>query len=148
VLGLDQASKALAVAGLANGPVHLVGPFRLELTYNSGMAFSLFSGLTVPIVALVVVLLAVLGRFARRLASRPAAVGVGMVLGGALGNLVDRLARPHGAVVDFIYSGFWPTFNLADAAIVCGVALAAATLWRGTRRPEGSAAGDGALGAP
>ena len=69
--------------------------------------------------------------FGRTVPSTSAAVGVGMILGGAIGNLADRLFRGHhGAVVDFIYSGFWPTFNLADASIVCGCAVLALALWR------------------
>jgi signal peptidase II len=133
VLALDQITKALAVSRLPFGPVELVGPLRLELVYNSGVAFSLLSGLTVPIVLVVVALIALLTRFARSVPSFPAAAGIGMVIGGALGNLVDRLLRAHGQVVDFIYTGFWPTFNLADASIVCGGAVVAVALWRAGR---------------
>ncbi len=150
VLALDQVTKAIAVDRLANGPVQLIGPFRLELAFNSGIAFSLFSGLTLPIVLVVLALLAVLTRFARTVATRPAAVAVGMVLGGALGNLADRLLRAHGQVVDFVYSGFWPTFNLADAAVVIGAAILSVSIWRSgarTRHGQPERAG-GAAPAP
>jgi signal peptidase II len=133
VVVLDQVSKAFAVARLASHPVELAGPLRLELAYNRGMAFSLLSGFTVPIVIVVVVLLLLLGQFARRVPSYPAALAVGMMIGGALGNLADRVFRPHGEVVDFLYTGVWPTFNLADASIVCGGALLAVSLWRSAK---------------
>lgn len=145
VLAVDQVTKALAVSRLSAGPVGLLGPLRLELAYNRGVAFSLLSGLTVPIVLLVLVLVAVLTRFARSVPSIPAALAVGAVLGGALGNLADRLVRPHGEVVDFLYTGFWPTFNLADAAIVVGGCVLALSWWRHSREAP-SAAGPGADG--
>ncbi len=135
VLALDQVTKALAVARLTSGPVELFGPVRLELAYNRGVAFSLLSGLTVPIVLVVLALVLLLTRFARSVPTRPAAVAVGMVIGGALGNLVDRLLRPHGEVVDFVYTGVWPTFNVADASIVCGGILLAVSLWHVGRAP-------------
>jgi signal peptidase II len=134
----DQVTKSLAVARLSAGPIHLIGPFALALTYNTGVAFSIGTGLTLPIVVIVVVLMAVVAWFGRTVPNSAAAIGVGMILGGAIGNLADRLFRGHhGAVVDFIYSGFWPTFNLADASIVCGSILLGVALWRttATRRP-------------
>ncbi len=72
--------------------------------------------------------------------SHLAAVAVGLILGGAVGNLADRLFRGHhGAVVDFLYSGFWPTFNVADTCIVVGSFLLALRLWRSERRLDGRA---------
>lgn len=131
VLALDQLTKSLAVADLRKGPVHLVGPLSLELTYNTGIAFGLGSGLGDLIVVGVVLLVGVLVLAARGARTRTRAVAFGLVLGGALGNLADRVLRGrHGAVVDFIHTGFWPTFNLADSAIVCGTALVALSLWR------------------
>lgn len=56
-------------------------------------------------------------------------VSLGMILGGAMGNLMDRLVRPAGAVVDFIDIGFWPIFNIADMSIVVGVCILAYYLW-------------------
>ena len=136
-LALDQITKALAVAHLGARPVELVGPLRFVLVYNTGVAFSLLSGLTVPIVLVVVALIGLLTRFARTVPSYTAAAGIGLVIGGALGNLADRLLRPHGEVVDFIWTGFWPTFNVADACIVCGGAVVAVALWRAGRAGEG-----------
>lgn len=139
VVAADQVTKSLAVSHLSSGSVHLFGPFALELSYNTGIAFSIGTGLGLPIVLVVVVIVAVVAWFGRTAPNLAVAVALGMVLGGAVGNLCDRIFRGHhGAVVDFIYSGFWPTFNLADAAIVCGCAVLAVALWRsgGSERKE------------
>jgi signal peptidase II len=131
VVAADQVTKTLAVERLSSGPVHLLGPLSFQLAYNSGIAFSLGSGLTLPIVLVVGVLVVLLVWFGRGVPSTPGAIGVGLVLGGAIGNLADRLLRGHGgAVVDFVRVGFWPTFNVADAAIVCGCGTLAVVLWR------------------
>ncbi|MGH9169267.1 MAG: signal peptidase II [Acidimicrobiales bacterium] len=138
VIAIDQITKSLAVAHLSppHGRVHLLGPFYLALSYNSGVAFSLGVGFTVPIVIVVVCLVAAIAWFARGAVTTSSAVAFGMILGGALGNLSDRLFRGnHGSVVDFIYSGFWPTFNVADASIVVGCILVAISYWRSSRIP-------------
>lgn len=138
-LALDQVTKSLAVAQLQSHSVHIVGPIWLRLEYNSGVAFSIGTGLTGPIIVVVVVLVAAVAWFARRVPTTPAAVGVGLILGGAVGNLSDRVFRGHhGAVVDFIYTRYWPTFNLADASIVCGCFLLAISVLRseGRARPK------------
>jgi signal peptidase II len=126
VLLLDQLTKVWAVAALEDGPVELVGPLSFRLHRNTGAAFSLFTGITPVLAVLAVVLTVVLVRLGSRATDGVTAVGLAVVLGGALGNLVDRLARDpgflEGAVVDFIrYEGF-PTFNVADSAITLGVA--------------------------
>ena len=124
VLALDQATKTWALHALADGPTHLWWRLRLVLALNSGAAFSLGTGLTPFLVAGVVVLLVVLLLLSRHVASRPAAVAMGLVLGGALGNLTDRLIRHnHRAVIDWIDFKGWPTFNVADTAVVCGAIL-------------------------
>ena len=141
VVVADQVTKSLAVSRLSTGSIHLIGPFALALAYNTGIAFSIGSGLTLPIVLIVVVVVALVAWFGRTVPNSAAAVGVGMILGGAVGNLADRLFRGHhGAVVDFIYSGFWPTFNLADASIVSGCVVLGMVIWRitATRRPPES----------
>jgi len=131
VVTCDQVTKSLAVSRLAGRSVHLIGPFAFELSYNTGVAFSIGTGLTLPIVLIVAVAVALVAWFGRTVPNTAAAVGVGLILGGATGNLADRLFRGHhGAVVDFIYSGFWPTFNVADASIVCGCVLLGIALWR------------------
>jgi signal peptidase II len=147
-LAADQITKSLAVEYLRSGPVHLFGPFSFALSYNSGIAFSVGVGLTVPIVLVVVVVIGLLVWFARSVPSRPAAVAVGLVLGGAVGNLSDRFFRGHGgAVVDFIHSTFWPTFNVADSCVVCGCFLLAGTVI--FQRPAGApAAGNAPTGGP
>lgn len=128
-LTADQVTKSLAVEYLSAGPVHLFGPFSLALSYNSGIAFSVGVGQTAPIVLIVVVTIGLLVWFARSVPSLPAAVAVGLVLGGAIGNLSDRFFRGHGgSVVDFIHSTFWPTFNVADSCVVCGCLLLAGTV--------------------
>lgn len=123
-LTLDQVTKSLAERDLTNGPVHLVGSLSLTLTYNRGAAFSLAQGLTGWLIVVGIVLVIVLLLASRRLPSFPAAVAVGLMLGGAVGNLSDRVFRGnHGAVIDFIASRYWPTFNLADVSIVVGAIL-------------------------
>lgn len=134
----DQVTKSLAVSHLSNHSVHIAGPLAFRLAYNSGAAFSIGTGLTGLVVVVAIVLVGVLVWFARRVPTALGAVGVGLVLGGAVGNLADRLFRGHhGAVVDFIYTRYWPTFNVADAAITCGCVIVALTLLRSSRRAGG-----------
>ena len=135
-VALDQASKTWALEALADRePLHVLGSLQLALSFNSGVAFSLGrgSGLAVVPVALAVVLVVLYA--SRHLGGRLAATAVGLVVGGAAGNLIDRLVRGHGgAVVDFIDLQWWPVFNVADACIVVGGALLALT---SLRRPAG-----------
>jgi signal peptidase II len=131
VVAADQITKSLAEADLRQGPVHLVGPLSLTLTYNRGSAFSLFTGWAPLLAVVAVVLVVVLAVLASRTRRLPVAVALGLVIGGALGNLADRLFRGHGgAVVDFVDLRFWPTFNVADAAIVIGIVVLVILLWR------------------
>jgi signal peptidase II len=128
-LALDIGTKVLVVATMTDGQrVPLIGDVvSLYLIRNSGAAFSLATGMTwvLTLVALAVVVGIV--RIARRLGSRGWAVALGLVLGGALGNLADRFFRGpgplEGHVVDFVSVGWWPVFNAADSAICCGGAL-------------------------
>ena len=134
VLALDQLTKTWAVHRLAHGPIHLVWKLDLELTYNSGSAFSLAQGWAPVLAVLAVVVVLLLLRVVPRASSTVLAVALGLVMGGALGNLADRVVRSdHGAVIDFVALHFWPTFNVADASIVVGGILAAVLLWRGDR---------------
>ncbi len=128
VVVVDQLTKHWALNALDNGRViDLVGSLRLNLAFNRGMAFSQGEGIgrLVPILAITVVaaLLMAVGRSS----SRWFTLGVGLIVGGSLSNVVDRLFRGDGwldgAVVDFIDVQWWPVFNLADAAIVVGAAL-------------------------
>jgi signal peptidase II len=135
VVAADQLTKWWAVDRLAHGPIHVVWKLDLELTYNSGSAFSLAQGWAPVLAAVAVLAVVLLVRAIGRTQSTPLAVALGLVVGGALGNLADRVFRGHhGAVVDFVALHFWPTFNVADASIVVGGILAAALVWRGERR--------------
>lgn len=123
VVALDQIVKQWALEALAEGPVHLVpGAVTLRLTFNSGGAFGIFQGR--PVVFLVAALAVSAGIVvgARRVTDPALIVPLGVILGGGLGNAVDRLARSYsGRVVDFVDLHVWPVFNLADSAIVLGV---------------------------
>ncbi|HEX2273814.1 MAG TPA: signal peptidase II [Acidimicrobiales bacterium] len=134
VLVADQLTKAWALTALEDGPIALVGPVRLALTYNSAAAFGL-GGAFVPFLAVgalvLVIVLVARGDVTR---SPVLAAAAGLVVGGAFGNLADRLFRSpgllRGAVVDFVDLRWWPVFNLADAAITCGCV---ALVWSGWR---------------
>ena len=121
VAGIDQVSKAVVSAQLPRGDRLALAP-GLDLTNvgNTGVAFGVLSGGGPWLVALTFVALALLvAYFVRHATRRLAWLPVGAVMGGALGNLVDR-AR-EGAVIDFIDPVAWPAFNIADTAIVLGV---------------------------
>ena len=135
VVVVDQLTKTWALRSLADGPVDLVWTLRLKLTINSGAAFGLGRGLGPVLVVAAVAVLVVLGMLARSSSlSTVGAVALGLVLGGALGNLVDRLVRDQGGVVDFVDLQWWPVFNAADAAISVGAVLLVFTL-RERERP-------------
>ena len=128
---LDQITKALAVSELPLGEQVAVLPFvDLERTSNSGIAFGLAGdvppALLVLLAVVVVVTVIVIGS---RLRWKYSSLAVGLILGGAVGNLIDRTTR--GSVVDFISLPHWPTFNLADIAITVGVALLLLGMLRG-----------------
>jgi len=133
VVAADQAAKTWALRH-AQEPVHVLWTLQLAVTYNRGTAFGLGQNSTALIVGgviVLVVLLLGLGRRASRTATGPAALAMGLLLGGAVGNLTDRLLRDHhGAVVDFIDLRWWPVFNVADAAITVGALLLASVLFR------------------
>lgn len=136
VVAADQLTKWWAVSRLAPGPIHVIGTLDLELSRNTGASFSLFQGKAFVLVPVAVVLVAVLTVMAWRAPTPGRAAILGLVLGGALGNLVDRFFRgDHGAVVDFVALHFWPTFNVADACIVVGCILLLVSLVRGPRLP-------------
>ena len=148
VLVVDQLSKWWAVERLCDAPfcsqyadrsIDLIWTLRLNYAENTGMAFSKGSGggrlIALVVIAIVVVMIAV----ARRMTSRLQLVLVGVVIGGALGNLMDRIFRAEtgfltGGVVDFIDVQWWPIFNVADACVVVGGIALALT---GLREPAG-----------
>ncbi|HEY8216477.1 MAG TPA: signal peptidase II [Acidimicrobiia bacterium] len=128
VVAIDQLTKAWAVAALEDGPASIIGgDVELRLSRNTGGAFSLFQGFT-PLLAVVAVALTVLlVRALRRTDDTWIVVALALVLGGAIGNLIDRVARSpgflRGAVVDFVSVDDFPTFNVADSAITVGAVL-------------------------
>lgn len=143
VVLIDQLTKAWAVRSMlprlspgGDGPIEVLGA-ALKLTYvqNTGAAFGLGSGLTVvfSLIALAVVI-AIL-RMAPKLGSLPWAIALGGLLGGAVGNLVDRLTREpgpgRGYVVDFIELPYWPVFNVADMFVVLSAILMVVLSMRG-----------------
>lgn len=131
----DQLSKWWALDRLVDGPVHVLWRLDLALTLNTGSAFSLFRGATIVIVIVALGLVAVLVAMVWRAPTLGRAAVLGLILGGALGNLSDRFFRAeHGAVVDFIEFHGWPTFNVADACVTVGCILFAISLLRGTPR--------------
>ena len=143
VFALDVLSKLLVVAKLTPGePVHVLGSF-LQLTYtrNSGAAFSIGWGYTAVFTLIAIGVILVILRLARRLYSAPWALALGLLLGGAIGNLTDRIARAPGPfrgwVVDFIQFPHFAIFNLADAAITCGGVLMVLLAFRGLH-PDGT----------
>jgi signal peptidase II len=130
VLAADAITKSVVVATLADrAPVRLLGGFlTLTLSRNPGAAFSIGPSLTIVFTTIAVSVIVFILRTSRLIRSLPWAISLGLLLGGATGNLVDRLLRYpgpfRGYVVDWIMLPHWPVFNLADSSIVCGSVLA------------------------
>ncbi|MGW4042864.1 signal peptidase II [Streptomyces sp. NPDC004721] len=141
--GLDLASKMLVVAKLEHRPpIQLIGDWlQLEAIRNAGAAFGFGEAFTVIFTVIAAAVIVVITRLARKLYSVPWAIALGLLLGGALGNLTDRLFRApgvfEGAVVDFISPKHFAVFNLADSAIVCGGFLIVLLSFRGLD-PDGT----------
>ncbi len=138
VLAADQAVKALVTGALLRGEQRdLLAGIKLVNTRNRGVAFGQLQdgGILVSVVIAIAVTILVV-YFARH-ARRPLLwLPTGMLLGGALGNIVDRIRE--GAVVDFLKVPYWPAFNVADAAITIGVVILLVVMERGDRaRPSG-----------
>ena len=154
VLALDVGTKLLVVATLSDRePLRLLGgAVYLTEARNTGAAFSFAEGATVVFTLIAAVVVVVIARSARRLSSTGWAVALALVLGGAVGNLLDRVFRDpgflRGGVVDFIslfdpYGQVWPIFNVADSAIVCGGVLGAVLAFRGIEFSGGRASDQG-----
>ncbi|MBA0050342.1 signal peptidase II [Streptomyces sp. AJS327] len=143
VYALDLVSKVLAVARLEHQePISLIGTaLQLEVVRNRGAAFGIGEALTVLLSAIAVIVVVVIARIARKLYSAPWALALGLLLGGAFGNLTDRIFRApgvfEGAVVDFIAPRHFAVFNFADSAIVCGGILIVLLSFRGLD-PDGT----------
>jgi signal peptidase II len=143
----DQVTKVVAVATMRDGEsVRAIDDvLRWSLERNPGAAFGIFRRAPALFTVLAIVIAAVIVVAAPRVRDRLNGVALGLVLGGALGNLGDRLFRPpgpfRGRVIDFIDFRVWPTFNLADAAVVVGAAvLAIASLRAGPSIPASDVA--------
>lgn len=121
VVVLDQAVKALVERNLVPGQeIEVLGPFELTLSHNNGVAFGLASGGGARLVLLTLLALVMIGFLFWRDPTRPGMwVAIGLLAGGALGNLADRVRA--GAVTDYVQIGSWPAFNLADVAVTAGV---------------------------
>jgi signal peptidase II len=139
----DQLTKSLALDRLADGPVEIIdGILTLRLTFNPGGAFGVLQGVPNFFLIATVVIVVFILYWARSVGSRGWAIPLGLVLGGGLGNLFDRLFRDtDGRVVDFIDLHVWPVFNLADSAITIGViTLLIMSFW--AERPGDQTAGE------
>jgi len=129
-IGLDQATKALVVATIeGKPPIHLIGQvLTIDVSRNSGAAFSFAPAATVLFTCLAVAIAVLLVTKVPRLRSTGWAAALGLLLAGAIGNLCDRLMRApgigRGAVVDFIDLQHFATFNVADSCLTCGAVLA------------------------
>jgi signal peptidase II len=140
---LDLVTKIMVVEWLEHEPsVEVLGDWlRFEAVRNGGAAFGVGEALTIVFTCIAAVVIVVIIRLARKLYSTPWAIALGLLLGGALGNLTDRLLRApgflEGHVVDFIAPRYFAVFNLADSAIVCGGILIVLLSFRGLD-PDGS----------
>ncbi len=140
VVVLDQLAKFAVLRLLSGGEsVPVLGRYvSLTVQHNTGAAFGMFPSATICLTILAAAIVVVLIGYGPRLvaSARPMAVGLGLALGGAAGNLVDRIRL--GQVIDFIDLHFWPVFNVADIAITCAGVLIIIALFR-RRRPLESA---------
>lgn len=146
VIVLDQLTKHWAVNELVDRDIDVFWTLRLNLSYNSGMAFSRGQsfGPLIGVGALVVIVVLLLSL--KRQPGRLTDVAVGMIIGGAVGNVIDRLFRQEGwfrgSVVDFIDFQWFPIFNVADMGVTVGGALLVLASWLvGRSRVESDAAG-------
>jgi signal peptidase II len=137
VIVLDQLTKHWAVNELVDRDIDVFWTLRLNLSYNSGMAFSRGQsfGPVIGVVALVVIVVLLLSL--KRQPGRLTDIAVGMIIGGAVGNVIDRLFRQEGwfrgSVVDFIDFQWFPIFNVADMGVTVGGALLVIASWLAAR---------------
>ncbi|MFI7386902.1 signal peptidase II [Streptomyces sp. NPDC049813] len=140
---LDLGSKLLVVAKLEHrDSIQVLGDWlQLEVIRNPGAAWGIGEAFTIVFTVIAAAVIVVIARLAKKLYSTPWAIALGLLLGGALGNLTDRIFRApgvfEGAVVDFIAPKNYPVFNLADSAIVCGGILIVLLSFRGID-PDGT----------
>ena len=125
ILVLDILTKGWAVSALSDGrDIHIFWTLHFALTHNEGMAFSTGTNIGPFIGMLAIVVIAILVATMRKQSNTMSLVATGCIVGGATGNVLDRVFRGtgfmNGAVVDFIDLRWWPVFNVADIGIVCG----------------------------
>ena len=140
-LGADQLTKAVVTSQLdLNEEAHVVGPFSIHHVQNSGIAFGFFSSATSLVILLTGVAVIWMIYFFARSGSRHIVlpVALGLVIGGSVSNLVDRVRLGH--VTDFLDFTYWPAFNLADTFIVVGVAILLLALVAADKRRPGKSA--------
>jgi len=143
IILLDQLTKVWAVSQLSDGPIHIFGDtVELALTRNGGSAFSRFQGIT-PVLAIgAIIVTIVLARVLRKANDRLLIIALTLLLGGALGNLMDRIFRSpgflRGHVVDFVSVGSFPVFNVADSCVTIGAVLLIVCSLRQPARPASS----------
>ena len=142
----DQLSKAWALSALDDQTIDVFWTLRFQLAFNFGASFSLGAGFGAWIGLLALIVVGVLVWKGRSVRTRLGAVALGMIVGGALGNVLDRAFRGdegffQGGVVDFIDFQWWPIFNIADIGVVCGAILLVISTLRDpdTDSPDGGA---------
>lgn len=135
VVAIDQLTKQLALDRLSDGPVHLIECcLTFRLAFNSGGAFGFFPEAPMFFLAASITVMLVMLVWVGRSGEAGYAIPLGLVLGGGMGNIIDRAFRGlDGQVVDFVDIHVWPVFNVADSAIVVGVLLIAIAGWRPKR---------------
>jgi signal peptidase II len=136
-LGADQLTKAIVTNRLdLNDEVHVAGPFSIHHLTNSGIAFGFFASATAVVISLTALAVAWMLYFFARSGSRHPVlpVALGLVIGGSVSNLVDRVRLGH--VTDFLDFRYWPAFNLADSFIVIGVGILLVALAAADREPR------------
>jgi signal peptidase II len=141
VLALDQGTKAWALAALQDRVIHIAPAAQLRLTFNNGFSFGLGAEHGPLVSVIVLVIASLLARAALRERDMTRALLLAVVLGGALGNIVDRLVRAEagplsGSVVDFIAVTWYAVFNVADMFVVCGAILLVLVELRRDPEPE------------
>ncbi len=131
VLLVDQSTKSLIESSLHGRTIHVLGPVYLREVLNSGAAFSIGTGLGPAFDVVAIVVAVGLWYYLRNSSSLGVTIGGAMIIGGALSNVSDRIFRSnHGSVIDFIYTSFWPTFNVADSCITVGVIVLGVSIVR------------------
>jgi signal peptidase II len=136
VVILDQIAKNIVEHHIVLGEqIDVLGPLKLTVSHNEGVAFGLADGGGVLLVAITLIALGVVLWLFSRDPVRPGMwVATGLLAGGAFGNLIDRIR--HGHVTDFIELPHWPPFNLADCGITCGVIILLVIYVREAERAE------------